>query len=222
MNIRRNHTARTLGLALLLIAANTLAASQQTPPAGAAPVGSEINFLTQQAIARSLAARTPDEFGAAATAYAALLGAGVHNATIYFNYGTALLLAERRDDAQRALAQAERYAGANWDTERNLRLARTSPGDDAAGLPWYRVPLFWHFRLATPLRITLACGAFLAVWLFTTLRLLGSERVARWGFTIAVIAFILLGSSAGTSLYQDARARAAFMTAPQPDMGDTP
>ncbi len=179
-----------------------MAAAAQTPLASA----SEIEFLSQQAVARTLAARSPDEFAAAAAAYASLLDSGVRNGLVYFNLGTALLMAEQREAARHALAQAERYTGATWDTERNLVLAHTAPGADPAGLPWYRVPLFWHFRLATATRVTLACAAFLAIWLFATLRLCGFPRTARWGVALAAVVLVLFGSSAVTSLYQSARA----------------
>jgi tetratricopeptide (TPR) repeat protein len=202
------------GVRILPVLAVLLGGLCSQNAAAASVDDSEVAFLEQQAIARTLAARSPDDFTAAAAAYEALLEAGIRNAQIYFNYGTALLMAGQNEAAQSALRQAERYAGANWDTERNLRLARTAPGGAQAGLPWYRVPLFWHFRLATQPRVTLACGAFLAAWIFATLRLLGVARFTRWGFAISVCALILLGSSAGTSLYQNAHARAAFTRPP--------
>jgi hypothetical protein len=174
-------------------------------------------FIWDEANSRTGAARTPADFLAAARAYEGLVAAGVRSGPLFYNLGIALLKAGEYDAALAALLRAERYEGTNPDIERNLRLAfARGQTDRSVSLPWYRVPLFWHYGLAAPVRLTVAAVAFSLCWLALLL------RFARWarGFarpllTFAAMALILFGSSAATSLREEALADAQRSVMPQ-------
>ena len=79
------------------------------------------------------------------------------------NYGTLLLLAGFPAESFDALSRAEALQGATPEIENNLAIAcaaRKTETEDAmrqgadsgTGLPWYRVPLFWHYRVPMQVR----------------------------------------------------------------------
>ena len=175
--------------------------SDQTP---------ERRFVWNEANTRVATARGPAEFGAAAQAYERMAAAGVRNGPLFYNLGTALLAAGQYDAAGRALLRAERYLGTRPEIERNLLLAQARGEKNRnVSLPWYRVPLFWHFGLAAPTRTTIAAVAFSLCWLTPILRLAAwGRRVAGALLGLAFAAFVLFGSSAATSLWEEARAQA--------------
>jgi len=182
-------------LLLLLLSARTVDASEDA----------RTSFLWRQANARMSSAKTGEEFLAAAGAYEELVGAGVRNGPLLYNLGLALLQSERHDEAIRAFLGAERYLGADEDLRRNLRLAYAGREETGQGnLPWYRFPLFWHFDLGTPVRTHVAVLAFAALWAALLLRAFGLRHISEPLFAVAVLAVVLFGSSAVTSMYQEA------------------
>lgn len=163
------------------------------------------SFLWRQANACMSSARTGEEFLDAANAYEELVRSGVRNGPLLYNLGLALLQAGHHDEAIRALLGAERYLGADEDVRRNLRLSYAGREETEEGnLPWYRFPLFWHFDLGTPVRTHVAVLAFTAVWAALLLRSFGLRRMSEPLFAAAVLVLVLFGSSAVTSMYQEA------------------
>ena len=122
--------------------------------------------------------------------------------------GTAFLLAEHYQSAQRALHAAEIHSGSSTAIERNMLLARK--GGDAnhdALLPWYRLPLFWHFGTPLRIRIALALFAISAAWMVGLLRLLGWRRSMREALAVVVVVVVVLGTSVLASLHELNRVR---------------
>lgn len=172
--------------------------------AGPAP---EREFLWEEASAQLASAQTPDEFRHAAETYATLIEQGVRNGPLYYNLGTALILADEPDAGLRALRRAERYAGSNWDIRRNMRLATAIKTDDPeATLPWLRVVLFWHYGLSTADRTIVAVIAYAVVWLLLIRRRFTGTVGAR--FLTALVVLAVFGSSVLASLHQEATDRA--------------
>ena len=113
------------------------------------------------------AARDEGGFHDAALQYRRLLDEGTLSGGLLYNYGTMLMLAGHPDEAVDALHRAEALEGASPETENNLEIAlrdarrkkrsiggAASDGiaiSEGSALPWYRVPLFWHY--GTPVEI---------------------------------------------------------------------
>lgn len=165
-------------------------------------------FLWDEANAAMSSARQPGDFLEAAAIYQKLVDSGARHGDLFFNQGTAFLLAEKYEDAANALLRAERYDGARKDISRNLAIARGR----AAGLktpltPWSRIVLFWHYAPPCPTRAYLAAAAFLAAWLLATLLLVGWRRTVLPLFWIATLVCVLAASSLVTTLIQENLAR---------------
>jgi len=179
--------------------------------AGSAAAGDaqERRFMWNEANARMASARTRQEFGAAADAYRRLAADGVANGVLFYNLGTASLKAERYDEAIGALLRAERYQGTTADIERNLVLAiNRGKKEKPVDLPWYRLVLFWHFGLPVATRVAVAAVAFSGFWLALALRLAGWRKPAEPLMALSLVALVLFGSSALTSVYEESGARA--------------
>ncbi len=163
----RRHASRRSARLLMILLALPMAAVLPCHGNPADRNGSRSgNFEVQRATTFLLAATQPDEFAKAADALATLVDNGAANATLFYNYGTALLMAGEPEAALEALARAERYSGTTWGIRRNMLLARRAQNPDTpAALPWQRIPLFWHYRLPAATRMTIAAIAFSAIWL---------------------------------------------------------
>jgi hypothetical protein len=165
------------------------------------------DFLWNQANSLAAAAHSPEEFKAAADVYDTLALQGVRNGALFFNQGTCRLMAREYARAVQAFLRSERYAGASPELARNLELALAAGGrTEAPAVPWYRVPLFWHYGLPCPLRATVAAGAFSALWLAAALALVGRRAAARTLAAWAATACVVFGTSVVASLQAEARA----------------
>lgn len=168
----------------------------------------EASFLWNEANTQLAAARAPRDYAAAAEAYQRMIDAGIRNAPLFYNQGTAFLLAGRHDDAIRVLARAERYAGIQADIARNLQIAKArKAGLKTRVMLWDRVLIFWHYRLPAPTRVLLGAIGFCALWVGMALRLLHWRTTARWVVAAGVLLLVLFGSSALTTLVQEQSAR---------------
>jgi hypothetical protein len=174
-------------------------------------------FLLDEANMKMSSARAPKEFGAAAATYQKLVDTGVRNGMLFYNLGTAFLLAERYDDARRNLLRAERYMGGNWDIRRNLLIAIAGKNRDRdAYLPWYRSLLFWHFDLSGATRWGIAVISFFAFWLGVSLRTLGFRQLTRVIVVISFAAFVVFGSSVAASIHQEQADESSWGAKPVP------
>ena len=134
-------------------------------------------FLWEEAHATMAAAQTPEDYLKAARAYNRLVQDGVRNGPLFFDLGTALLLAGDAPNAIAALERAERYLGSTSDIRANLRLAcaaKTRQPD--ADLPWSRMAFFWHFDQPVRVRAVIALAGWTLLWLGLLVRLLAGRR----------------------------------------------
>jgi len=164
-------------------------------------------FMWEEANLKMSNARNEPEFLAAADAYLKLVETGARNSPLFYNLGTAFLLAGQREEATKYLTRAERYSGSNWEIRHNMLIALAGKEkDESVSLPWYRVPLFWHYGLAGSVRMTVAVCAFVVMWLALALNALGFKRLARPVIVISLVLVIMFGSSVATSLHQESSA----------------
>jgi hypothetical protein len=183
-----------------------------TPTAGAASPA-EREFIWNEANARLASAVKPADFLSAAEAYQRLVDLDVRNGALFYNLGTALLNAERYDDATEALQRAERYTGSRADITRNLQIARARKDKLKTLSPtWDRVVLFWHYGLPCSTRALLAAGAFTLFWIGLTCRLIGWRRAAHAASVLSLIVLVAFASSVATSLHEEANARRPLLT----------
>ena len=175
-----------------------------TVAGAAALIDVEATFVWNEAHTRMVSARTEEDFLRAAEKYAELVRMGARSGPLFYNMGTALLLAGQHEEAYDALLRAERYLGTTFEVRRNMLLAIAGIEDtDGPALPWYRVPLFWHFRLPMSLRWMLAAVFFNLVWIALGLRAAGLRRPATPLLWSAAILFALFASSAATSQHAE-------------------
>jgi tetratricopeptide (TPR) repeat protein len=173
---------------------------------------SERAFIWNEANAIMQNARTPAEYLHAAQVYQRLIDDGVRNGPLFYNIGTALLLAERYEQAYNALERAERYFGRQPDNNRNLQIAFAKKTKSrTAILPWYRIIAFWHYYFSCPQKTNIAAGAFLVFWLALALKLseahttglvlrrLGLKRITGIMAFISLVVFIVFASAAAAS-----------------------
>jgi hypothetical protein len=168
--------------------------------------GQERIFIWDEANAKMLTARTREQFLDAATSYRKLANAGVSNGALFYNLGTALLMAGELDEGREYLLRAERYMGSNWDIERNMLIcAAGKDKNETISLPWYRFFLFWHYGLPVTTRMNIAVYSFAGIWLLLILRRLGFRKITPPLLTMLLIALILFGSSTATTIHQEAK-----------------
>jgi len=178
---------------------------------GRAQTDAERWFLWHEANARMAAAATPEDFLKAAESYHQLVRMGVRNGPLFYNLGTALLLAQEYDTALAYLLRAERYLGTTPEIRQNLELAAEGVAQKGgAGLPWYRPLFFWHFGLPATARATAAALSFTAVWFGLVLQSFKKSAAAHYLLVVSVLSLVLFGSSTLISLVQESRANAAL------------
>jgi hypothetical protein len=185
---------RLLAFAVALSIAGAAARADQT----------KLRFLWDQANSATASAKTKADFLRAAEIYGTLASAGACNGSLFHNMGTALLQADQYDAAIAAFLRAERHRGETPETRRNLLLAiRGKTRDTSASLPWYRVPLFWHFKFGVHARIDAALCAWVAVCAGIAFLILGRRRAGRRILAIAAPVLIIVVTSVWTSLHQE-------------------
>lgn len=191
------HPAKPL-LATLLVLAGVVSLPAATPE--------ERGFVWEQVAAELRTAQSPADFLAASGTCQKLVDLGVRNSALFYNQGTALLLAEKPADAIAVLLRAERYGGSTPDVRRNLAIAQArQDGLKTPEVSWLRLVLFWHYRPDCATRATLAAIAFSGLWLAGVLRLLGSRRTGKALMTVSALMLILFASSVLTTIQQESR-----------------
>jgi hypothetical protein len=176
-----------------------------SPWAAFAVSSSEFVFMWDEANAKTASAATPRDFLAAADTYRQIAARGVRNGFLFYNMGLALLKAERFDEARHALLRAERYAGSNPDIRHNLQIAMAGRNRDrTVSLPWYRVPLFWHYELAARTRMSVGVFAFTVFWLsLAGFCFQPTREAARAGMALSIVVLVLFGSSLAVTFHQE-------------------
>jgi len=201
----------------IVIAAFALAVHVLGLPAFGRENREEGQFVWNEARSIMGSARTEEDFLRAAEKYTELARMGARSGPLFYNLGTALLLAGRHEAAYAALARAERYQGTTFEIRRNMLLAVAGAQEtDRPVLPWYRVPLFWHFRLPMSDRWTIALILFNLAWIALAFRKGALRHLAVPLLWISLVAFALFASSAATSLHAERKAEAVLLPAPSP------
>jgi hypothetical protein len=197
----RRPARKSMPASSAFIAAAIITAAAGSSTAQAVPRGEDV-FQWTEANTHMAAADTPDQFREAAKRYQIMIRSGVRNGDLFYNYGTALLLAEDFENARLALERAEQYRGATPEIRRNMALAASKGQSTSAdALPWSRYIFAWHYAVPARWRMTL----FAAVWslaiIAVTLRALGVPVAGRGGRTLLLILLGLIGSSLLASMH---------------------
>jgi hypothetical protein len=179
-------------------------------------------FIWNEANAKMSSAQGEKDFLDAAAAYWRLSREGVRNGPLFYNMGTAFLMAKQYDASFAALLRAERYMGSTWEIRRNMELALAA-GDTSRppALPWTRVPLAWHYGIGLSARVTVAICAFALFWGSLTIGIFGLRNLSRPLIGISLAIFVLFGSSVATTLHAEFGPRAvpACIREPRADAG---
>ncbi len=177
----------------------------------------EREFIWNEANAAMASAQTPVDFLNAAITYQKLVDIGVRNADLFFNQGTALLLANKPSDAAQVLLRSERYAGTRADIRRNLYIAYgKAAGLKAPFTPWSRIVLFWHYGWSCSARAAMTAIAFALIWGIAISRLMGWRKGTGTLVWLTIIVFIVMGTSLLTTITQEHRARSPLSLRPAP------
>ncbi|MEI6563699.1 MAG: BatD family protein [bacterium] len=172
-----------------------------------AATSAERTFIWTEALTGFSTAQTEKEFLSTAATCQKLVDLGVKNADLFYNQGTALLLAGKPTDAVAVLLRAERYGGSSVDITRNLAIAEArKQGLKTPVASWLRLVLFWHYGLSCATRTLITAMAFSLLWLAGAMGWLGLQRTGKVMRIAAATAFILFGSSVLATLQQESQA----------------
>ena len=166
-------------------------------------------FTWRQANASAASARTPSDFQKAAKVYRTLIDNGTVNGEVLYNYGTMLLFAGHPQVAVEAFRRAEAIDGASPELENNMRVAYRNLRKSAASpsaktwqsqdpdddLPWYRVPLFWHYGVPLQVRVNALGLLWCVLWGGLLIRKCGLRRLGLLVFLLGLAGTALLGTS---------------------------
>lgn len=146
------------------------------------------DILWDEANAKIAHSKNKHDFLESANLYHYLIKMGIRNGDLFYNFGTALLLAGQYDEALSAFVRAERYHGLTWEIKQNIRCAlagQTKTWEEWHGT-WRRYIFFWHYRLGLRLRVFIVISSLLIIAIGLCLRIFFRYRHG--------IAFIILGT----------------------------
>lgn len=168
---------------------------------------SERVFIWNEANAMMQTAKNQQDYLRSAQVYQHLIDDGVRNGPLFYNIGTALLLAARYEAAYDAFERAERYLGRQPDIDRNLQIALAKKTKSATAiLPWYRMAAFWHYYLSCRQRTYIASGSFLVFWLALVMRRIGMKKTTGIMAAGSLGMFIVFASSTTASWQMESSA----------------
>ncbi len=167
------------------------------------------SFVWRQANATASSARTQEDFRQAALVYRELIDGGTVNGALLYNYGTMLLFAGLSSEAVDAFERAEALDGASPELENNLDLALGAVDkaahllgeggwqgvDSATALPWYRVPLFWHYGVPVSVRLEALAVMWGILWLGMMLKFARLRRIGKVLVAVGLVGLAVFGSS---------------------------
>lgn len=163
-----------------------------------------VAFRWNEANAAVAQASTPEMFGAAAERYAELASMDVRDGRLFYNQGTAWLMAGDFERARRCLLRAERHLGATRPVRRNLMMCEEAAGAGrSAPHAWRRVLFFWHYALGLQTRVDAAFVAFAFFCFALTLARLGYRRTGRRLRAAALALCVLFACSSACTLFQE-------------------
>ena len=160
----------------------------------------ERRFIWNEANAGQAKSETEEDWMNAAADYQALVDLGARNGRLFYNLGTALLMAGKYQDAEAALRRAEIYEGREADIRHNLELAIRKQ-EKPSGDEWTRAVFFWHYDWPLKTRAALASSLFLVCWVLLMFRMFAAYREFKVLFPLAILLCIMLGSSYSSSLF---------------------
>lgn len=147
------------------------------------------DLLWNEANAKMARSKNKHDFLESANVYYYLIKMGIKNGELFYNLGTALLLARQYDKALSAFVRAERYHGLTWEIKQNIRCTlagQTRTWEEWHGT-WHRYVFFWHYRLGLRVRVFIVICSILIIAIGLCLRIFFIKY--RYG-----IAFIILGT----------------------------
>ena len=175
----------------------------------ASNVGKE--FTWRQANSMASSARSEEDFRDAALKYRQLLDEGVLDVPLLYNYGTMLMLAGCPNESVDALKRAEALGGTSPEIENNLAIALRMARhlemkkehnmfqeilpDERITLPWYRIPLFWHYWTPVSLRVEVLYSLWWFFWIGLLVTRAGLRRTGRVFAVSALVGIAVFGSS---------------------------
>ena len=185
------------------------AAARETRAAEVAPDA----FEWERAGQAMAAAATEEDFLDAAGMYYAMVTNGASSGPLFYNLGTALLLAGKKPAAAEALMAAERRMGTSAEVADNLRLALADDGSPGH-LPASRVFLCWHYGIPFSTRIDLAVLGWTLFWIAAAaVALLGGGRrlrplraILRAAAALSLLLFVVYGASTAITCLQNRHA----------------
>ncbi len=174
--------------------------------AAVASTPGERSFIWMESLTGLSTAQTPQDFLGVAGTCQKLVDLGVRNTDLFYNQGTALLMAGKPADAVAVLLRAERYGGNAPDIARNLAIAEgRKQGLKTPVTSWLRWVLFWHYGLDCATRVTITAVAFSLLWLAGALRLSGLRRTGAVLMVGAAVLMVLFGSSVLATFQQESQ-----------------
>lgn len=177
------------------------------PVLQAAALDTGAEFTWREANSMASSARDEQGFYSASLQYRRLLDDGRLSGGLLYNYGTMLMLAGHPEESVDAFCRAEALEGASPETENNLEIAlretkrkKQRVGDEfvlaeGSELPWYRVPLFWHYGTPVELREDALAFSWCLLWAGLLAAHLGLRKSGRVLAFLALFAVAVFGSS---------------------------
>lgn len=167
----------------------------------------ERRFAWNEGNARMGNARTETEFLQAARAYHRVETLGGGHPLLFLNTAIALYEAETYDDAMRYARRAERYMGKDEQIRALMLSIINAKEKDSASptqsLPWYRVPLFWHYDLSLQSRIWVGLICANLFFLGVFLRIIKRKATAQILVISGLVGVAVFSASIGASIHQE-------------------
>lgn len=182
----------------------------------------ETGFLMEKAWSSALKAEKQEDYIEASNAYRELAAAGFRNKDVFYNLGTALLLAGDAGGARQALERAERYGGFDSRVMQNLQAAAEDSEDGFQIMSWDRIIFFWHYMLPMMWRINIAITCWTALFLMLAFSRFRGTPVNLNMLIAVLILLAAFGTSAASSALQESQARVkdAYKIQDSPDISD--
>lgn len=169
------------------------------------------DFDWERASSVMATARTSEDFASGAELYYAMVTNGAYSASLFYNLGTAMLMAESPRAAAQAFEISARWRGMSPELLGN-QLAAEGLISASVQLPPERYFLIWHYGLPIQIRIFLLQLFWNLLWLFliafTVGAILKRRRVEHFtlpGAVITAIVVLLFLGSIAISYYQSLR-----------------
>lgn len=194
---RSSFSSKPIVASILVI----LALLTPSPAHSSTPSPDRARFACMRANTLATRATTPEQFAAAAAAYADCLAAGASTPALWQNYAACSLMAGNPAAALSAYAAAERRTGATPSTTRGILAAHSRrTNDPRAELPLARSFFAPHYKYSLDLRLLASAILWTLAWLAA---LLPPSPLRRTLLALLALAFTAAALSSAISLTQE-------------------